>query len=120
MFSKKAANSSSCFIKALAAVLALSSLIAGCLPVRWHRIQPGMTKRDVVHYVGEPVSRGYEGDLTLGSKEIWFYDTIDNRTKKPTPHWVRFVDGRVIDCQFDAARFKQLTEAAAKPQTSRQ
>lgn len=60
------------------------------MPKRWSRIEPGMSKEDVLHFVGQPTRRTYDGNFTNGNEETWYFDN-------PKPHSIRFQNGRVIN-----------------------
>lgn len=77
----------------------LSTAIAACISPRWNRIEPGMSKADVIHFVGEPTRRTYDDDVTLGKAETWYYDYYNQQTKRAEPHVVKFSDEHVLVCQ---------------------
>ncbi|MBI3543469.1 MAG: hypothetical protein HY075_09380 [Deltaproteobacteria bacterium] len=79
---------------------------------RWHRVEPGMNKDDVLHYVGEPTRRSYENGpgesqskTASGDTETWFYDSYDVHDGHFDPHRVAFKHGRVVLVLYDQARF---------------
>ena len=90
--------------------LALGIFIAAasCVPPRWHRIQPGMSKKDVIHFAGEPRKRSYDGDFVKGSGETWYYDYSEPKTNAFDPHRIRFRDGRVTSCEKDPERIAEI------------
>ncbi|MBI3555716.1 MAG: hypothetical protein HY074_05595 [Deltaproteobacteria bacterium] len=77
------------------------------VPRAWHRVAPGMGKEDVIHFVGEPNRRVYDGHFQNGREESWYYDAYDLHNGNFDPHLIRFQDGRVIYEGFDEARFKE-------------
>jgi hypothetical protein len=94
--------------------------LAGCIPPRWHRIQPGMNKDEVLHFVGEPRTRAYNGDFSNGSVETWYYDDYEPHTRDFQPHWVRFNHGRVEACESDPKRVAEVKQQKAETELARQ
>lgn len=84
-------------------------MLASCaLPPRWQRVQPGMSKSEVQHFVGEPARRTYDDHFEKGSAETWYFEHRDLQTGVYDAHLVRFRDGRVVDAQADDTRAKEL------------
>jgi hypothetical protein len=78
------------------------------MPRRWNRIAPGMSKEDVIHFVGEPVRRTYDGNFTNGSIETWYYDYSEPHTFKFEPRTVKFGNGRVLTANTDPTRVEEV------------
>lgn len=78
--------------------------LAACITPRWHRVQPGMSKEEVIRFVGEPARRTYDGDFEKGSAETWYYDYKNLQNGQLEPYFIRFRDGRVTALEFDRAR----------------
>ncbi len=90
------------------------------VPRAWNRVQAGMRKEDVIHLVGEPFERVYEGHFQNGRVESWYYDAYDLHNGNFDPHKIKFQDGRVIYAGFDDARFKaKLKEESVEERKQR-
>src|SRR5579871_1483486 len=80
---------------------------------RWHRIEPGMTKDQVIGFVGEPTRREYEGNFTNGNREVWYFDSYDVHDGHFDPHKVAFEHGRVTYAGFDEKRLAEKKKERA-------
>ena len=90
------------------------------VPRAWHRIEAGMRKEDIIHFVGEPTRRVYDGHLQNGHNETWFYDAYDLHNGNFDPHKIRLQDGRVIYAGFDKDRVKEkLKQESAQERLER-